>query len=131
MDIRNIKNELKNASVDTRAGIKLIKLTGDINTSVFAAEIKPKTMLNPHFHKKGIEIYQVLEGEGMMNVGEMKNNNIIWNNKFKVKQGDFFSIQEQKIHQIVNDSENPLVTVFTCPESHLGKDRFFVKDIGV
>jgi mannose-6-phosphate isomerase-like protein (cupin superfamily) len=84
------------------------------------------TTLNPHYHKQGIEIYQILEGEGIMQVGDIQNNKINWNGRLNVKQGDFFSIEESKIHQLSNGSEKSLIAVFTCPESHLGDDRFFV-----
>lgn len=130
MDIKNVKTELQNASLDTKAGIKLIKLTGDQHTSVYAAEIPAMTTLNPHYHKQGIEVYQILEGEGIMKVGEMENKTLIWNESFAAKQGDCFSIYEKNVHQIENASESPLIAIFVCPESHLGDDRFFVKSIG-
>jgi mannose-6-phosphate isomerase-like protein (cupin superfamily) len=126
MNVKNIKTELQQASFDVKAGIKLIKLTGDKNTSVYAAEIPASTTLNPHYHERGIEIYQILEGEGIMQIGDMQNGKVNWNTKLEVKQGDCFSIYESKIHQIGNVSEKPLIAVFTCPESHLGDDRFFI-----
>ena len=130
MDIKNIKTELQNASLDKKAGIKLIKLTGNFDISVFAAEIPAKTALNPHFHKHGIEIYQILEGEGTMKTGNLENNNVNWNEIFNVLKGDCFSINEMEVHQIVNSTDNPLIAVFTCSESHLGDDRYFVSNIG-
>ncbi|HOV15171.1 MAG TPA: cupin domain-containing protein [Spirochaetota bacterium] len=126
MEIKNIKSELKNAPIDLKANIKLIKLTGDKNISVFAAEILPKTKLNPHYHKNGIETYQIYQGTGIMKVGELNDNKVKWNETFDVKTGDCFTIVESQIHQIINDSDEILIALFTCPEPHLGDDRFFI-----
>ena len=126
MEIKKIDRELQHAPVDDGANIKLVKLTGDKMSSVFAAEIAPQTVLNPHYHQHGIEIYQVLKGKGIMKVGKMHNDSIHWDETAKVEEGDFFSIEAGKIHQIQNDSNKPLVAVFTCPEEHLTGDRYFV-----
>jgi mannose-6-phosphate isomerase-like protein (cupin superfamily) len=126
MEKRNIKNELHKADLDVHAGIKLIKLTGDENISVFAAEISPNTELNPHFHLKGIEIYQIYKGKGLMKIGNRINNSVEWVETAEVNEGDCFSIGEGVVHQIINDSENSLQAIFSCRESHIGKDRFFV-----
>ena len=74
MEIKNINIELKNARLDKKAGIKLVRLTGNENISVYAAEISPKTKLNPHYHLHGIETYQIFKGSGIMKIGRRDNN---------------------------------------------------------
>jgi mannose-6-phosphate isomerase-like protein (cupin superfamily) len=128
MDIKNIYSELQKAPLDKQAGIKLIKLTGDSEISVFAAEISPHRALNAHFHEVGIETYQILSGKGLMKVGSLKNNEVIWHNKINVQTGDCYSINANEVHQIANESDETLLAIFSCPESHLGIDRIFVNN---
>jgi len=127
MIVKNIFEELSKVETDNKTGIKITYITGDSHISVFAAEIAPKTELNPHYHKIGIETYQVLEGYGTMKVGDYINDSVHWIETFEVKQGDCFSISSPKVHQIINKSDQILRTVFTCPSDHLGQDRFFCK----
>ena len=102
-------------------------MTGDTDISVYAAEIASNTELNPHFHKKGIETYQVLEGCEIIKVGDYIDNIVNWTDSFEVKTGDCFSISANKVHQIINNSDKVLKIIFTCPSDHLGQDRYFVK----
>jgi len=125
MKISNIYKEIALAQRDEHANIKLVKLTGDENLSVFAAEVSPNSALNPHFHKHGIETYQILQGQGTMKVGNWDNNSLSWENSYLAEVGDTFSIPEGKVHQIVNESESSLLVVFSGPESHLSTDRYF------
>jgi mannose-6-phosphate isomerase-like protein (cupin superfamily) len=127
MNVKNIFTELATAPRDAKANIRVIKLTGDEKISVFAADISPQTELKPHYHQTGIETYQILQGQGIMRVGEMKDGAINWIEEFDAITGDCFTISEGKVHQIVNKSDNPLLAIFCCPENHLGSDRFFVE----
>lgn len=127
MEIKNIFTELKKSAMDSKAGIKLVKLAGDKDISVYAADIAPKTELKPHYHKFGIETYHILQGEGVMKIGTLEAQKITWTDIFTVKVGDFFSIEEGLIHQIINESNQALLAVFSCAESHVGNDRFFVE----
>lgn len=126
MEIKNIRVELQHASVDINANVKIIKLTGNSEISIFAAEILPKTELKPHYHKYGIEIYQILEGSGEMKVGKVNADSVQWDKSFRVEPGDCFTINEKQVHQLINNSNKPLKAVFTCPELHLSSDRYFI-----
>jgi mannose-6-phosphate isomerase-like protein (cupin superfamily) len=127
MKVKNITRELESVEIDNKTNIKIALMTGNQGLSVYAAEIAPKTELNPHYHKKVIEIYQILEGNGVMRVGKLNNNTVEWTDSFEVVAGDCFSISENKVHQIVNNSNDRLRVIFCCPSGHLGNDRFFVK----
>lgn len=124
--VSNILEVVKDAPMDKKAGIKVVPITGDELISVFAAEVAPGTELRPHYHSTGIEIYQVFKGSGIMRVGSVDGGSVNWEDTLTVSTGDSFSILEGKVHQIVNNSDEPLIMLFTCPKSHLGDDRFFI-----
>ena len=90
MKIKNITEELDKVQIDDKTNIKITLMTGDTDISVYAAEIASNTELNPHFHKNGIETYQVLEGCGIIKVGDYIDNIVNWTDSFEVKTGDCF-----------------------------------------
>lgn len=128
MDIKNIETELANATLDPSASIRVVKLAGNDSLSVYAAEVAPQSKLNPHYHTRGIETYQLYSGIGIMKTGRILGQKVEWIEACSVKQGDCFIIPEGAVHQIVNDSKFPLRLVFSCPVSHMGSDRIFVSE---
>lgn len=128
MKIKNINDELRNAPLDKKAGIKLVKMTGDKAISVYAADISPNTFLRPHYHKEGIETYQILSGRGLMKIGVLVDEKVVWTETFIANSGDCFSIPALAVHQILNQSNELLRAIFSCPSSHVGSDRFFVEE---
>ncbi len=126
MELRNFYELLDAALMDEKAGIKIQRVTGDENFSFFIAEILPNTWLRPHYHESGIELYQILDGKGVMKTGKRERDQIIWEEEFPVEKGDCFTIPEGIVHQIGNLTPDSLIAGFTCPPSHLGNDRFFV-----
>jgi mannose-6-phosphate isomerase-like protein (cupin superfamily) len=127
MDTKNIFTELKHATLDANAGIKVVKLVGNSDISIYVAEISSKTALNQHYHSKGIECYHIIKGRGIMKKGEVNNLTNNWVEMVEVSEGDCFSISENVAHQIENHTNELLKVVFICPESHMGDDRFFLK----
>jgi len=125
MDIQNMFQRVQEAPVDPQTGIRITRITGNDHFSLFAAEIAPQTKLRPHFHEKGIEIYQILEGAGTMKTGRQENGTTEWSEEFPVSRGDCFTIDESMVHQLANPGTQPLLAVFVCPPSHVGDDRFF------
>jgi quercetin dioxygenase-like cupin family protein len=123
----NLYTALKDAPMDDYAGIKIIKLTGDKDLSVYVADIAPHTQLTPHYHTAGIDAYQILKGIGTMKTGPYVEGKSVWTDKFTAVEGDCFHIEPGVVHQILNESDETLVLVFACPESHVGSDRFFVE----
>lgn len=53
MEVKNIYNNFKD--VDKGTNIKLVKLAGDEDISVFGADIAANSKLTPHYHKNSIE----------------------------------------------------------------------------
>jgi len=114
--------------VDKGSSIKLATLTGDEKISIFIAEVSPKSRLNPHYHKSGIETYQIFKGSGIMKIGNLHESFVKWIETIHVKEGDCFTINEGEVHQLINDTDVPLQAIFSCPATHLSTDRFFIKE---
>lgn len=127
MNIENIFRRVQEAPLDDKTGIRITRITGDDNTSFYAAEINPGTKLRPHYHEQGIELYQILEGTGTMKTGKKTGSGIVWDEEFVVGKGDCFTISEGMVHQLANPGPEPLVAAFVCPTAHVGGDRFFVE----
>jgi mannose-6-phosphate isomerase-like protein (cupin superfamily) len=129
MEIKNIYQELEKAMPDEKAGIKVDRLTGDETISVFVAEIAGQKRVNPHYHQKGVEIYHILEGSGLMKLGRVEDpNKVRWESEFPVEKGDCFSIAEKTVHQLANPGASRLCALFICSPSHLSTDRSFVEE---
>jgi mannose-6-phosphate isomerase-like protein (cupin superfamily) len=126
MDIENIFRRVSEAPLDPKTGIRITRIAGDGNYSLYAAEILPKTNLRPHYHEHGIEIYQVLEGRGAMKTGRQTEAGTVWDEEFMVEKGDCFTIAEGMVHQLANPGTGKLLAAFICPPAHLGDDRFFL-----
>lgn len=126
MDLINMYRSLEHAGMDERSGIKIERVTGDEQFSLYIAEILPQTWLKPHYHLHDIEIYQILEGAGIMRIGSRGGDSLVWEEEFPVGKGDCFTIPEGTVHQIGNMTDQALIACFTCPPSHLGDDRFFM-----
>jgi quercetin dioxygenase-like cupin family protein len=127
MEKMNIYEALKDAPMDDYAGIKIVKLTGDASLSVYVADIAPHTKLTPHYHKEGIDTYQILKGTGTMKTAPFVEGEIHWSETFTANEGDCFHIAPGIVHQILNETDETLILVFTCPESHVSTDRHFVE----
>lgn len=127
LDIAHLFSRVRAAPVDEKTGIRITRITGDENYSLYAAEILAGTRLRPHYHEHGIEIYQVIEGSGTMRTDTMTGSGCSWDNEFAVEKGDCFTIPEGRVHQIANPGKGPLIAAFVCPPSHLGEDRFFIE----
>lgn len=126
MDLINLYHLLEDAAIDEKTGIKIERVTGDDYFSLYAGQILPGTWLKPHYHTTGIEIYQILEGSGVMKIGTRTGDSVAWEEERSANAGDCFTILEGKVHQLGNMTARRLIACFTCSPSHLGDDRFFL-----
>lgn len=127
--IHNLYETLTSAECDPVVGIKLARLTGNALFSLIAAEIAPNRKVGAHFHRSGIEIYQIVTGEGLMYLGKPgRDGRADWIPPFKLRKGDCFTVEEGTVHQLYNTSDEKMIAIFGCPESHLSTDRVAVEN---
>lgn len=121
MSITNVFDALgTKAQTDHAAGISIAKLLGSHQLGHYATELPPGTKINPHYHRSGEELYLILQGSGLIHLwtpGEQARTSQ------RVRRGSVFSIPAGTVHQLENDSSEPLVLVFSCHPDHLGSDR--------
>lgn len=127
MKISNINNCLTNLVADEKVGVKLAYLAGDETVSVFAIELAKGQYIPAHYHKKNIETYFILEGQGTVSTGTINNENVLWNTETKVNTGDCFTIYPGEVHKFKNISEKTLRILATAPLSHSKDDRYFIE----
>jgi quercetin dioxygenase-like cupin family protein len=82
-------------------GEKIYELTGrargtTVKHSVAVVDFAPKAKSVPHIHPVVEESYYVLSGEGELIIGD---------EKAIVKKGDLVVIPQNKLHQIINNSD--------------------------
>ncbi len=84
---------------------------GNKNLSLAEAIVPVKTATFLHLHNNSEEIYYILEGKGIMTLGDKM---------FEVKAGDSICIFPKVAHQIQNTGKEPLKFLCCCspPYSH-------------
>jgi mannose-6-phosphate isomerase-like protein (cupin superfamily) len=82
-----------------------------VNQSLAEATLPPGGATEAHCHPRTEEIYYILRGQGVMQVGEAAR---------PVGPGDGILIPPQRVHQIRNTAAEPLVFLCCCapPYSH-------------
>lgn len=128
--VNNLYELIASAKLDPAVGIRLGHLTGSEQFSFFGAEIAPQKVLSAHYHENGEEIYQIVEGSGVMYIGGLDDvGAVAWETPFNIKKGDCFTIGAGKVHQLCNNTDEKLIVVFGCSTSHLSTDRTIVKGV--
>ena len=126
--VGNLYEKIASAALDEAVGIQLAHLTGDESFSFFGAEIAPRKKIAAHYHRNGLEIYQVVQGDGIMYIGNRDDHGgIVWNQPFQIGRGDCFTVQAGEAHQLYNTADHPMVVVFGCSKTHLAGDRYVVE----
>jgi mannose-6-phosphate isomerase-like protein (cupin superfamily) len=126
-EIVNMTEALRCAQLDSKVGIAIVRLAGNDDFALYAAELAPGKAVTAHYHSTGVEIYFIAEGDGIMHTGLVKDKNLVqWNKPLTVKTGDCFNVEAREVHQLQNTADKRLLVVFGCPNSHLNQDRFIV-----
>jgi len=121
MDVVNWTFGLQGSKYDNAVGIKIVKLTGDEKFSTYLTMIDPDKAVAAHYHKNGNEHYHIIKGRGQMTLTDMENGSTT---TMPVGEQSSFVVPENTLHTLKNIGEQPLVLMFSCPESHLDRDRF-------
>ena len=127
MEIFNTKKLFGSLEQDEKSDIQIKKLTNGI-MAVYIAELKAGKKLSAHYHKEGEEIYQILDGVGIIEIGKLSGDTILWNGSYEVNAGDIFEVAPKMVHRLSNNGTNSLRLIFFAPASHLGEDRIFIKE---
>ena len=126
MEIQNVNQLFDQLVKDEKSDIQMLKLT-DGTMSLLLAELKADKKLPAHYHNEGTEIYQILSGEGKIEMGELSGGTVIWKDSFTIKAGDIFEVMPKVVHRLSNDSGEVLRMIFFAPPSHLcDEDRTFI-----
>lgn len=129
MNIINLKKALIDANTDTTANISIAFLTGNAEFGLHATEIAPGAKITAHYHQHGIEIYGILSGAGVIYTAKTSDEGFANSTSTLIQAGDFFTIEPNTIHQLINTGSEPLLLIFGCPKDHLGSDRTTTKDL--
>lgn len=125
MEIYNTKKLFGSLRKDEKSDIQIQRVTNG-SMAVYIAELQGGKKLSAHYHNEGDEIYQILDGEGMIEIGELSGGGVIWKGSHEVKAGDVFEIAPKMIHRLSNHSTGSLRLIFFTAASHLGEDRTFI-----
>ncbi len=126
--INNLYQLITSAALDPEVGIKVGHLSGSEQFSLFGAEIAPQKVLSAHYHNAGDEIYLIIEGSGIMYLGDLDDSGkVAWEPPFKITKGDCFTVGTGKAHQLCNNTDQKLIALFGCAKSHLSTDRVVLK----
>lgn len=129
--VKNIYKEVNTGNKDSTVGISLAHLTGNDDFSLYCTEISLNNRVGAHYHSKGTEFYQILEGEGYIYFGTSNlAKSVNWEKPKKVTKGDFFMVEEGQVHQLHNKTEEKLVVIVGCPKTHITTDRTMVDSFG-
>ncbi|MFW2373255.1 MAG: cupin domain-containing protein [Gammaproteobacteria bacterium] len=127
LEIKNLQEEVNKGEKDNAVGISLAHLAGTDEFSLYCTEISANNRVSAHYHTKGTEFYQIINGEGNIYVGTpLEAGSVDWNKPAKVKKGDFFMIDEGQVHQLHNTTDKGLVVIFGCASTHITTDRVMV-----
>ena len=128
LKVNNLYQLIASTPIDPEVGIKVGHLSGSDQFSLFGAEIAPQKVLSAHYHNAGDEIYLIVEGSGVMYLGDMDGDgNVAWEAPFNITKGDCFTVGAGKAHQLCNNTDQKLIALFGCPQSHLSTDRLILK----
>ncbi|MFZ5946187.1 MAG: cupin domain-containing protein [Bacillota bacterium] len=130
LDLKNIFQALEDAQWDQAVGIKIVKLTGNDVFAFYAAQIDGHKRVGAHYHIDGIEVYQIIAGQGSIYIGSPQDGgDVKWKQAVSVKTGDCFTVNPGEAHQLVNTAGESLILVFACPFSHVSSDRIMVTGV--
>lgn len=124
LKVSNWVHELSNVIPDKAVGISLAQLAGNDLFTSYVTEIRAGASVAAHYHPKGIEIYQILSGKGLMKTGTLlADQSVKWDQCVEVKNGDFFTIHPGVVHKLENNSSERLILIVTCSPTNLSYNR--------
>ncbi|MBU1000172.1 hypothetical protein KKE78_02105, partial [Patescibacteria group bacterium] len=91
----------------------------------YAARVGSGEHVNPHVHFAGEEPYRLIAGKGVMHIGTIgEDNAVVWqDDPIFVKSGETIIVKAGQVHSFEVIGEEPVIFIFSCPESHLNDDQ--------
>jgi len=119
MDIRNIADV---PAFTTKDGSEIRELLAHRNScirqqSLAEARVAPGQKTTPHYHPQTEEIYYLLEGTGLMRIGD---------DLHDVRPGDAIAIPPGAIHAIENTGRTTLKFLCCCAPGYQDADTILV-----
>lgn len=114
---------------DEKSDIQILKLLNG-TMSLLIAELKAGKKLSAHYHNEGEEIYQILAGEGNIELGELAEDRVRWKDSFNVKAGDVFQVEPKVVHRLSNNSGEALRMIFLHHPHILAMTEYFFNGKG-
>lgn len=128
-----IARKLADALLDEKVGIRHAVLGTGTRWSYHVAEVQ--SVVAPHVHMHGGEVYYVISGVGVMHTGKVKDERgkytADWERgrRLTVTTGDAFLIPPKHAHSLENTGSTPIVIAFRCPDNHLtNEDRYLIEN---
>jgi quercetin dioxygenase-like cupin family protein len=87
-------------------------------TNYSATLIQLREGVKSHFHTNHEELVYVLQGKGVMTVGDEKQ---------VINAGDLIYLERNQVHSVVNKSPQPLVAISLMSPPFDGEDRHYVE----
>ena len=126
MQIHNIKQCFQDLIPDSLSDIQTSTLINNPATALIIAELKAGRKLPAHYHLQNSEIYQVLSGNGLIELGTLTAEQAVnWEKSVMIKAGDVFEVPAGKVHRLTGGDAD-LRLVFITPPAHLADDRYFI-----
>ena len=90
------------------------------NQSLAEARVPPGATTAGHYHPKTEEIYYILEGTGLMEIGDEKR---------AVRPGDAIAIPPGAVHRITNSGQRVLRFLCCCAPAYEHHDTVLVDEV--
>ncbi len=125
--MKNINEVLAETKIDKEVGIKVTPVAGDNSLSLLVAEVAARKVLKPHYHKNSIEIYFIEQGEGIMKLGDLKEDgDVKWTKILDVKKGDCITVKAGQVHTLENQGPENVIIIVGCPMTNITTDRYVI-----
>lgn len=115
MEIVNVLKNMEKTLIDPSVGIAIVQGGALPGVSIGLAVVQDR--IRPHYQKVSDEIYYVLQGQGILTVGEESRD---------LSKGDVATIPKGQVHGFVNTGKEPCYILFASgPRFDPETDRFF------
>ncbi|QBR84597.1 cupin domain-containing protein [Legionella israelensis] len=112
-----------------KTNINIFKLFEQLPEAAFACGyLSPAGKQRKHWHKTGMDIFIIKEGEGILHTADVDKMSETASNfeNHSVKAGDIYYIGTYQVHALENSGDIPLIWLNIAPISHGQSDIFFI-----